>query len=123
MSTRSEWRFSRTEAVAATGMVTADPLAAEAGVEILRDGGNALDAALASAFALGVTSPIGSGLGGIAGFVVWRDGKASSFDGSTRAPIASRPEMVELVGGDARAGTYGWRAGSNKANVEWSLPS
>src|SRR5207248_145382 len=77
--------------------------------------------ALATAFALGVTSPIGSGLGGIAGFVVWRDGKTSSFDGSTRAPLASRPEMFELVGGEARSGMYGWPAVKNDANVEGPL--
>ena len=118
---RSQWVFSKTEAVAPNGMVTADPLAAEAGVEILREGGNALDAALATAFALGVTSPIGSGLGGIAGLVVWREGKASSFDGSTRAPLASRPEMFELLGGEARSGMYGWPAVKNDANVEGPL--
>src|SRR6266702_1258218 len=118
---RSQWVFSKTEAVAPNGMVTADPLAAEAGVEILREGGNALDAALATAFALGVTSPIGSGLGGIAGLVVGREGKASPFDGSTRAPLASRPEMFELVGGDARSGMYGWPAVKNDANVEGPL--
>lgn len=118
---RSEWVFTKTEAVASNGMVTADPLAAEAGVEILREGGNALDAALATAFALGVTSPIGSGLGGIAGLVVWREGKASSFDGSTRAPLASRPEMFELVGGDTRTGMYGWPAVKKDANVEGPL--
>src|SRR2546427_11825789 len=118
---RSQWLFTKTEAVAANGMVTADPVAAEAGVEMLRDGGNALDAALATAFALGVTSPIGSGLGGIAGLVVWREGKTSSFDGSTRAPLASRPERFELVGGDARAGMYGWPAVKNDANVEGPL--
>jgi gamma-glutamyltranspeptidase/glutathione hydrolase len=115
---RSEWVFTKTEATASNGMVTADPLAAEAGVEILREGGNALDAALATAFALGVTSPIGSGLGGIAGLVVWREGTASSFDGSTRAPLASRPEMFELLGGDTRSGMYGWPAVKNEANVE-----
>jgi gamma-glutamyltranspeptidase/glutathione hydrolase len=118
---RSQWVFTKTEAVATNGMVTADPRAAEAGVEILREGGNALDAALATAFALGVTSPIGSGLGGIAGLVVWREGKASSFDGSTRAPLGSRPEMFELVGGDARSGMYGWPAVKNDANVEGPL--
>src|SRR5204863_409472 len=118
---RSQWVFSKTEAVATNGIVTADPLAAEAGVEILRDGGNALDAALATAFALGVTSPIGSGLGGIAGLVVWHEGKTSSFDGSTRAPLASRPEMFELTGGEARSGMYGWPAVKNDANVEGPL--
>jgi gamma-glutamyltranspeptidase/glutathione hydrolase len=118
---RSEWVFTKTEAVAEHGMVTSDPLAAEAGIEILREGGNALDAALATAFALGVTSPIGSGLGGIAGFVVWREGRASSFDGSTRAPLAARSDMFELQGGEARSGMYGWPSVTNDANVEGPL--
>ena len=120
-SARSEWRFTKTEAVAANGMVTADPLPAEAGLEILRDGGNALDAALATAFALGVVSPIGSGLGGIAGLVVWRAGEATSFEGSTRAPLAAREAMFELAGGDARSGMYGWPAVKGDANVEGPL--
>src|SRR5207253_3970700 len=118
---RSQWVFSKTEAVAANGMVTADPLAAEAGVEILREGGNALDAALATAFALAVTSPIGSGLGGIAGLVVWHEGKTSSFDGSTRAPLASRPEVFGLVGGAARAGMDGSSPGKPVATAEGPL--
>jgi gamma-glutamyltranspeptidase / glutathione hydrolase len=118
---RSEWRFTKSEAVSTTGMVTADPVPAEAGIEILRDGGNALDAALATAFALGVVSPVGSGLGGIAGLVLWRDGRASSFDGSTRAPLAARPNMFELAGGDARSGMYAWPAVRGEANVEGPL--
>src|SRR5437660_9923093 len=118
---RSEWLFTKTEAVAPNGMVTSDPRPAEAGVEILREGGNALDAALATAFALGVTSPIGSGLGGIAGLVVSRDGDASSFDGSTLAPIAARPDMFELAAGDARTGMYGWPAVKGDVNIEGPL--
>src|SRR5437773_1017186 len=102
-------------------MVTADPLPAEAGVEILQEGGNALDAALATAFALGVTSPIGSGLGGIAGVVVWREGKTASFDGSTRAPLGAREAMFELAPGDARSGMYGWPSVKGEANVEGPL--
>ena len=118
---RSDWRFARSEAECANGMVTSDPLAAEAGLEILREGGNALDAALATAFALAVTSPAGSGLGGIAGLVVWHDGKASSFDGSTRAPIAARPDMFELVGGASQSGMYRWPSVKNEANDEGPL--
>jgi gamma-glutamyltranspeptidase/glutathione hydrolase len=118
---RSEWRLTKTEASAPNGMVTADPLPAEAGLEILREGGNALDAALATAFALGVVSPIGSGLGGIAGLVVWRDGKTSAFDGATRAPLAAKEEMFELAGGDVRSGMYGWPAVKGDANVEGPL--
>ena len=121
MAERSEWIFTRTEAVAPEGMITADPRAAEAGVELLREGGNALDAALATAFALGVTSPVGSGLGGIAGLVVSRDGDASSFDGSTLAPIAARPDMFELAAGDARTGMYGWPAVKGDVNIEGPL--
>ena len=121
MSARSEWIFSRTEAVAENGMVTADTLPAEAGLEILQAGGNALDAALATAFALGVVAPIGSGLGGIAGLVVWREGETASFDGSTRAPIAARDDMFTLAGGDARSGMYGWPAVQGDANVEGAL--
>lgn len=115
---RSDWRFTKAEAECANGMVTSDPLAAEAGVEILREGGNALDAALATAFALAVTSPSDSGLGGIAGVVVWRDGKASSFDGSTCAPTAARPDMFRLVGGDAQSGMYHWPSVKDEANDE-----
>src|SRR5438132_2768710 len=69
----------------------------------------------------GCEPPEGSGLGGIAGLVVWHEGKTSSFDGSTRAPLASRPEMFELVGGAARSGMYGWPAVKNDANVEGPL--
>ena len=118
---RSEWRFTKTEAASANGMVTADPLAAQAGIEILRDGGNALDAALATALALGVTSPIGSGLGGIAGLVVWQEGREASFDGATRAPLAAREDMFELAGGETRVGMYGWPAVKGDANVEGVL--
>ena len=73
-------------------MVTAEHhLAAEAGVEMLHDGGNAVDAAVAAAFVMGVVEPFTSGIGGIAGLVIRRpDGTVASIEGSTRAPLGAR---------------------------------
>ena len=60
----SRWGMSKDEVVAAAGMVCAGHrLAAEAGVEMLRRGGNAVDAAVAAAWAVGVVEPWMSGAG------------------------------------------------------------
>ena len=124
MSTvRSEWLHAKTEPVATHGMVTAEHhLAAEAGVEIMRDGGNAVDAAVAAAFVMNVVEPFTSGLGGIAGLVIrTADGAVTSVQGGTAAPRAARPDMFELQGGDARAGMYAWPAVKDNANIEGPL--
>jgi len=86
---------------------------------MLRDGGNAVDAAVAAAFVMGVVEPFTSGIGGIAGLVIrCADGTVASVEGSTRAPRAARPDMFELVGGGARGGMYMWPAVKDAANVE-----
>jgi gamma-glutamyltranspeptidase/glutathione hydrolase len=117
---RSQWHHSKTEPVARGGMVTAEHhLAAEAGVEMLREGGNAVDAAVAAAFVMGVVEPFTSGIGGIAGLVIRRaDGAAASVEGATRAPLGARPDMFELVGDGTRAGMYLWPAVKGGANVD-----
>ena len=68
-------------------VVAAHPLAAEAGVVVLREGGNAIDAALAALFMLNVVEPHASGLGG-EGFALVRtaDGKAQMVIYRERAP-------------------------------------
>jgi gamma-glutamyltranspeptidase / glutathione hydrolase len=77
---------------AARGMVTsANALASEAGAEILRAGGNAVDAAVATAFAIGVVEPQMSGMGGSGTAVVWmaRDGKPANLDFYAAQPADS----------------------------------
>src|SRR5215469_9111042 len=70
------------------------PLAAQAGLMALRDGGNAVDAAVATALALSVVEPMMSGLGGDAFYHVFdaKTGNAVVFNGSGPAPRAATPE-------------------------------
>jgi len=79
------------------GMVsTAHSLATEAGVEMLADGGNAIDAAVAAALALGVCEPAASGLGGQSMLLLHEAATARVFalDGSSRAPHRVPPGEV-----------------------------
>lgn len=76
------------------GMVSsAHRLATEAGVELLRAGGNAVDAAVATAFALAVVEPVGSGLGGGGFALVQLDAAPRFLDFRERAPAAATPDM------------------------------
>jgi gamma-glutamyltranspeptidase/glutathione hydrolase len=75
-------------------IVAAEPLAAEAGREMLRQGGSAADAAIATELVLGLVEPQSSGLGGGAFLVYW-DAKTrslSTFDGREAAPAAAKPD-------------------------------
>jgi gamma-glutamyltranspeptidase/glutathione hydrolase len=78
-----------------TGIVSAaDPRAAAAGIEILREGGNATDAAIATMLALNVVEPQNSGIGGGL-FWVRQDGKGGppeTIDGRETAPQAATPD-------------------------------
>src|SRR5688500_9428904 len=81
-------------ATAGKGIVSAaDPRAAEAGAEMLRQGGSAADAALATLLALNVVEPQSSGIGG-GGFLVYSDrGQGpATYDGRETAPAAASPD-------------------------------
>jgi gamma-glutamyltranspeptidase/glutathione hydrolase len=112
-------RREKDEVVARDGMVVAKhPLAAEAGVEVLERGGNAVDAAVTTAFATGVTLPFSNGLGG-GGYLLFHDAGAARthvVDYAMQAPAAAEPEMYELLPDGQVGGSFGWRMASSNAN-------
>lgn len=83
------------------GMVaTSQPLAAQAGIDMLKRGGNAVDAAIATAAALTVLEPTSNGIGGDAFAIVWIDGKMHGLNASGPAPKAATIDAMKALGHD-----------------------
>jgi gamma-glutamyltranspeptidase / glutathione hydrolase len=83
-------------AVGASGMVSsAHPLATQAGLDVLAEGGNAFDAAVAVGASLGVVEPYMSGIGGYGAVVVYdaQSGETRVLDSGSRAPAALDPDV------------------------------
>lgn len=81
------------------GMVaTSQPLAAQAGLEMIRKGGNAIDAAIATAAALTVLEPTSNGIGSDAFALVWVNNKLHGLNASGQAPEALTIEAVKQAG-------------------------
>ncbi len=98
----------RQSVFARNGMVaTSQPLAAEAGIAMLRAGGNAIDAAIATAAALTVVEPTGCAIGGDAFALVWVKDQLHGLDASGRAPASLSIEAVKAAGHD-KMPVHGW---------------
>ncbi|CAO3631458.1 unnamed protein product [Cunninghamella blakesleeana] len=108
MSNKKDLHFiSRRSAVYGThAMVSStQPLATQAGIEVLKKGGNAADAAVAVAAALGVTEPSSTGIGGDA-FCLFYDAKTKNvkgLNGSGRTPAALTLDIVRQSGAEGQS--------------------
>jgi gamma-glutamyltranspeptidase/glutathione hydrolase len=109
-------------AVSKRGMIsTAHYRATEAGVEVLENGGNAFDAAVAAAFALGVCEPAASGLGGQTMLMIHHaeTGQTVALDGSSRAPNRTSIEALSKL--DRRVGYRATTVPSTPAVLRYVL--
>jgi gamma-glutamyltranspeptidase/glutathione hydrolase len=81
-------------------IATGHPLASSAGLHVLTEGGNAVDAVIAAAAVLGVVQPMMSGLGGDTFLVLWRagEGRAYALNGSGVAPYAANRDWFASGG-------------------------
>lgn len=109
--------LSKAQVHAKNGMVvSANKLASEVGVEVLKKGGNAIDATVATAFALAVVHPTAGNIGG-GGFIVYMDasGLVTTFDFREKAPLAATPQMFLDAEGQVKKGTnlYGRNSSVN----------
>ena len=107
--TRMSWSQpydSRRSPVCAENVVaTSQPLAVQAGLDALRRGGNAVDAALSAAITLTVVEPNNNGLGSDAFAILWDGAELVGLNASGRAPAALTRERF---GGREHMPSFGW---------------
>lgn len=86
-------------------VATSQPLAAQAGLEVLRKGGNAIDAAVATAMALSVVEPSGNGIGSDNFALIWTGGGVHGLNSSGRSPSLMTYDKYR---GQERVSTVGY---------------
>jgi gamma-glutamyltranspeptidase/glutathione hydrolase len=100
------YAWPRTPVLAANAVCTSQPLAAQAGLRMLAEGGSAVDAALATAIALTVVEPVSNGIGSDAFAIVWDGRQLHGLNASGRSPAAWTPEYF----GDNGVPALGWNS-------------
>src|SRR5271168_466489 len=101
---------SRSEILARNGMVaTSQPLAAQAGLQILKNGGNAIDAAVATAAVMNVVEPGSAGIGGDVFVIAWlvKEKRLVALNGSGRAPSGATPRHFAERGSTTQMPQHG----------------
>ena len=111
-------KLTKCEAQSGSSMVASkDKEATRAGLQMLQQGGNAIDAAVAACFAVGVVEPASSGIGG-GGYLVYEvGGKGGVIGFPMRGPLSGTPHMYHLTGAGA-TGVFGWPTVKNDENIE-----
>jgi gamma-glutamyltranspeptidase/glutathione hydrolase len=99
-------------------VVSQNRAASEVGARVLKEGGHAVDAAVATALAVGVVEPWMSGLGGVGGALVYeaQSGKVTAIDFGGRSPAALDPGDFPLAGGSDTE-LFGWPMVKERRNV------
>lgn len=100
------YAWPRIPVLAANVVCASQPLAAQAGLQMLADGGNAVDAAVATAVTLTVVEPVSNGIGSDAFALVWDDARLHGLNASGRSPAAWTAEHF----GDDGVPTFGWNS-------------
>jgi len=109
------WRHqSRAEVIARNGIVTSSqPLASEAGVAVLRRGGNAIDAAVAASAVLGVVEPMSTGIASDLFMIIYsaKDRKVYALNASGTAPTGATPARYKALGYGKDPKNWGFGSG------------
>jgi gamma-glutamyltranspeptidase/glutathione hydrolase len=119
-----QWQLAKPAVRSAKGVVAAQNFrAAEVGAQVLRGGGNAVDAAVATAFALGVVEPWMSGLGGVGYMMVYlaAERRTHLVDFAAIAPKTLDPAAYPLTGQGTDSDLFGWPEVEGGHNVHGPL--
>ena len=118
------WQIRKPAVLGRRGMVaTQHYMASEVGANVLRKGGNAVDAAVAAGLALGTVEPWMSGIGGGGYMTVYRaaEDRVDVVEFGMRAPLRAQAEDYPLAGGSTGHATFNWPKVVNDANVHGAL--
>ena len=114
------WQIRKPAVTGRGGMVASQHhLASDIGAEVLRDGGNAVDAAVATGLAIGTVEPWMSGIGGGGYMTVYIAAEDRTYvvEFGMRAPLGSIPDDYPIVGTETSEATFNWPRVKDDANI------